>query len=645
MALLQVTGLTKYFGSERIFEDISFEIQAGEKLGLIGKNGCGKSTLIHILTGTEDYDQGEIGWAQNAMIGYLPQIVTFNEATTIYQELRIIFKDLDGLESRLNSLQEQMDQPGLSPADLDGLVHKHHELSEEFAAQGGYRIESMIQGVLRGLNFPPERWHEPVGVLSGGERTRLALARLLLHQHDILFLDEPTNYLDISAIEWLENYLAGYRGAVVLVSHDRYFLDKVVTGFLELSLGSIKRYHGDYSAYRSQKQANYENTLKAYEIQEKRLGKLEKWVREARATEKSKRQAHSIEKRLAKEVRIEKPFRDDHEIKFKFMPGLPGGKRVLELDSVSKKYGKKVILNQVNLLLESGSKIGLVGPNGMGKTTLLKIIMGLETPDAGEARLGYEIRPGYFSQLDEGTTEGTPFSQIMAMADLDNTQARSLLARFLFRGDDVFKAVADLSGGERRRLGLIKLMLSKANFLILDEPTNHLDLDSIEVLEQALAETDHTLLIVSHDRYFLKKVVQRYWALHDGTVYEFAAYEDYLGWKQQSQTFPDEARPKSKSATQIRRDHLKEMQRILRRKQRELKETEADIALQEQHRDQIYHLLNQPELYTDFQKSSELSNALAETEQSLTMLYQRWEALLEEVEAMEAGTNHDSLTK
>lgn len=639
MALLQVAGLTKYYGSDRIFEDLSFEIHAGEKIGLIGKNGCGKSTLIHILTGSEDYDRGEVGWAQNAAVGYLPQILTFNETTTIYQELRSIFKDLDDLEASLNTIQAQMNQPGMNPADLDELVHKHHQMSERFATEGGYRIEGTIQGVLRGLNFLPERWQEPVGVLSGGERTRLALARLLLTRHDILFLDEPTNYLDISAIEWLEDYLSGYQGAVLLVSHDRYFLDKVVTGFLEMSAGVIKRYHGDYSAYRRQKQADYENTLKTFEAQEKRLGKLEKWVREARSTEKSKRQAHSIEKRLAKEVRIEKPLRDAQTIKFQFKTAMPGGKKVLELEGLSKKYGQKVILDQIDLQLESGVKIGLIGPNGVGKTTLLKIILGFEAPDAGEVRLGYEIRPGYFSQLDEEWVEGTPFSQIMAAADLDNTQARTLLARFLFRGDDVFKSVADLSGGERRRLGLIKLLLSKANFLILDEPTNHLDLDSIEVMEQALEETDHTLLIVSHDRYFLKSVVQCYWALLDGRIHEFDNYDAYLDWKLQRQSALGENSSKAKSATQIRRDQIKEYQRNLRRKQRELTETEGDIATAEQRRDELYQLSNQPELYTDFQKSSELSKALAETEQALTMLYQRWELLLEELEGLEAGAD------
>lgn len=638
MALLQVVGLSKYFGSDKLFEDISFEIHAGEKIGLIGRNGCGKSTLINILTGNEDYDRGEIGWAQNTSIGYLPQILVFDEDVTVYQELRSIFKDLDELQNKLTDLQHQMEDTSLNSEQLEALVQHYHDLSEQFENDGGYQVEGRIQGVLRGLGFPKERWDEPITVLSGGERTRLALARLLLRRHDLLFLDEPTNYLDITAVEWLEDFLTGYKGAVLVVSHDRYFLDKVVQGFLEMEFGKIKRYKGNYSAYRQQKALDYENAVKAYEKQEKELNRLEKFVRESRATEKSKRKAHSIEKRIAREVRIEKPLANTKSLKLEFADVPAGSRNVLELDGISKRYGSKVILDKVGFKLESGQKVGLIGPNGVGKTTLLKIILGIEMPDEGQLRLGYEIRPGYFSQLDEAESEGTPFSQIMDAADLDNTTARTILGRFLFRGDDVFKPVSDLSGGERRRLGLIKLMLSKANFLILDEPTNHLDLDSIEVIEAALAKTHHTILVVSHDRYFLKNVVDRYLALFNGKLYSFDSYEAYLSWKMVESDRPspmNETKPKNDA--QLRRENTKELQRQVRRKQRELQEVEAAIEQNEHHRAELYEMLNNPELHTDFQKSAAVAEEFTQVESTLKTLYDRWEVLQEELQGFEAS--------
>lgn len=634
MALLQVKGLTKYYGSDRVFEDLSFEIQPGEKLGLIGRNGCGKTTLIHILTGTEDYDRGEIHWAQNHTFGYLPQILDFNENVTVYQELRSIFSDLDRLQDQLNDLQRQMDQVGISESRLRELVEQHHALTEKSAAAGGYQVEGRIQGVLRGLGFPQERWHDSVAVLSGGERTRLGLARLLLKTYDLLFLDEPTNYLDIEAVEWLEEFLATYRGAVLLVSHDRYFLDKVVQGFLEMEFGRIKRYRGNYSEYRAQKEAEYQSMLRAYEKQEKEISRLEKFVRESRATEKSKRKAHSIEKRLLHMDRVEKPLKDDKTLRFKFESGPSGSRNVLECIRLSKRFGDKVILNQAHLKVEAGEKIGLIGPNGVGKTTLLKMIMGLEMPDSGEIRLGYEIRPGYFSQLDNDMMEGTPFSQIMAAADLTNTEARTILGRFLFSGDNVFKNVADLSGGERRRLGLIKLMLSGANFLILDEPTNHLDLASIEVVERALAETDNTVLVVSHDRYFLQKVVDRYVALVDGQLLPFADYEAYVAWKKSRAEMKDESSEKPKTQTQIYRENTKEFQRQLRRKQRELADTESEIEKTERRRAELYQLLNDPAVHNDYQQSAALSAEFAEVEARLETLYHQWEILQEELAAM-----------
>lgn len=634
MALLQVKGLTKYFGSDELFSDLDFEIHSGEKLGLIGKNGCGKTTLINILTGTEDYDGGEIGWAQHTAFGYLPQILVFDEQTTVYLELRSIFKDLDDLQLRLNQVQEQMNQSGLSDGQLEELVNLHHQLLDEFETGGGYQVEGRIQGVLRGLGFPKERWNDSVSVLSGGERTRLALARMLLKRHDLLFLDEPTNYLDIEAVEWLEKFLISYQGAVLLVSHDRYFLDRVAEGFLEMEFGSLKRYRGNYSSYRQQKVLEYQAAIKAFEKQDKEIQRLEKFVRESRATEKSKRKAHSIEKRIDKIERINKPQLDKNSFKFDFKSVSSSSRQVLEVSGLSKRFGSKVLLDQAELQIEAGEKIGLIGPNGAGKTTLLNIILGYESSDSGLVRLGYEVHPGYFSQLDEAEAAGTPFDQVMAGTNLDNTQVRTILGRFLFRGDDAFKSVRDLSGGERRRLGLLKLMLSNANFLVLDEPTNHLDLESIEVIEQALQNTEHTVLMVSHDRYFLKQVVSRYLALIDGKLRSFQNYDDYLQWKEQHELIED-AEVKTKTQAQIHRENTKEAQRQLRRIERELAKVEAEIDAAEKLQTELGELLNDSSINTDYQKSAVLGAELEEVETKLQTLYEHWEELQENLIAFE----------
>lgn len=636
MALVQVNHLTKLFGSNAILTDLSLEINPGEKWGLIGKNGCGKTTLINILTGITDYDQGEIHWVQNCRIGYLQQEPVF-QSDSLYQELRLVFRELDALAERLGELQAKLNEPGINPQLLDTLIAEFTHSNEQFEQQGGYQVEGRIQGVLRGLGFPRERWNDSPDRLSGGERTRLAMARILLTSNDLLFLDEPTNYLDIAAIEWLERYLAEYRGAVLVISHDRYFLNQVVNGFFEIEAGQATRFRGNYTAYRQAKAERYEANLKAYLKQAKRLTKLEKFVREARATEKSKRQAHSIEKRLEKETRLDRPLQADQKVKMEFKSVASSGQRVLEAENITKSFGAKPLLNGISFKLSAGDKVGLIGPNGVGKTTLLKILMELEPPDRGLVRLGYEVFPGYFSQLSsiEDLT-GTPFSQIMEMADLDNTAARTLLGRFLFSGDDVFKPMTALSGGERRRLGLLKLMLSPANFLIMDEPTNHLDLQSIEVIEAALLDYDGTLLVVSHDRYFLNKVANRYLALINGQIYEFGSYQEYLNSQSQLLTSQvSQAQAKPKNQAQLQRELAKEMQRRLRKKQKDLVEAEAEIERVEKRRNAILERLNDPEIHSDYQKSWEYSNELTKLDGNLETLYEKWETLHEALSDLE----------
>ncbi len=634
MPLIQLNNLNKFYGATPILRDIDLTIQPGEKWGLVGRNGCGKTTLMKILTGEEDYDSGEFHLAQNCRIGYLKQEPDFGVDITIYEELRNIFRDLDELQLEINNLQQQMLASGLSQAGLAALIEDHHILTEKFEQLGGYQIEGRIQGVLRGLGFPKERWEDPVRVLSGGERTRVSLAKILLTTPDILFLDEPTNYLDISAIEWLEEFLADFSGAVLLISHDRYFLDHVVKGIFEIEFCKIKRYRGSYTFYREQKGLQLQADMKAFEQQEKEFVRLDKFIRESRATEKSKRKAHSIEKRLSKIERIEKPLVNDKSLKMNFQESVASSRRVLELENVSKSYNGKSLFRGVNLTIEAGEKVGLIGPNGAGKTTLLRIIQNQEAPDDGRVRIGYEVYPSFFSQLTTGEDlSGTPFSQIMEAADLDNTEARTILGRFLFSGDDVFKSMTELSGGERRRLGLIKLMLSKANFLILDEPSNHLDLDSIEVMEEALASYSGTVLIVSHDRSFLNAVVDRYVALVNNTLEFFQTYQDYVEFNQKLSQAGAKDCQKPKSSASMQREQNKEAQRDLKRKQRNLNQIETEIESLEGRKKELLSLLNNFEVQTDYIKSMEYGQELTDVETKLAGLYEQWEQLQEELTA------------
>jgi len=637
MALLQADNLVKYYGAVPILQGVTLEINSGEKWGLIGRNGCGKTTLINILTGLEDYDSGEIAVARHVTRGYLPQHPEFKNGT-VYQELRSLFTELDQIQGKITEIQERMADPALEMAALNSLIGEFHSLNEEFEQMGGYQLEGRIQGVLRGLGFAGERWADPPTCLSGGERTRLALARLLLMDYDLLFLDEPTNYLDVAAIEWLENFLSDFKGAVLLVSHDRHFLDKVVRGFWEIEFGKIARFKGNYAAYRLQKQALYREKSQAFERRQKIVEKQTKFIREARATEKSKRQADSIAKRLAKMERIAKPLLDEKRIKLEFTAGQASSRQVLEVSGIRKKYGDQQILNGTGFKLEAGEKVGLIGPNGAGKTTLLRIVLGLEQPDAGAVRLGYEVCPGYFSQLEtEAELIGTPFDQIMAAADLSNTEARTILGRFLFSGEAVFKEAGDLSGGERRRLRLLRLMLSKANFLIIDEPTNHLDLDSIEVVEEALADFDGALLAVSHDRCFLEHVVHRYLALVDGNLYPFSDFQEYLSWNSQREAKKEEA-DKPKSEARLRRESNKETQRRLRRGQRELETLEAEIELIEDNRTRLLQELNDSAINADYLKCGALNTRLIGLEETLKKYYQRWELLQNKLNEFEGNS-------
>jgi ATP-binding cassette subfamily F protein 3 len=626
MALLQVRDLDKFYGADPVLREVDFAIHTGEKWGLVGRNGCGKTTLLKILAGELDYDQGTIHWARNCRIGYLRQDPQFHEELSIYQELRALFGELDRLHDRLNEVQSQMDKGRDNPVELQRLIEEHHNLQEEYERRGGYQIEGRIQGVLRGLGIARERWDDSASRFSGGERTRLALAQLLLAENDLLLLDEPTNYLDIAAVEWLERYLAEYRGALLVISHDRFFLDRVANHILEIETHRVRRYRGNYSNYRSQKGRDGDTALKAYEIQQREIARQEKFIREAAA--EIKRRAHSLEKRLERTERLERPVTAEKHIKMRFPMHHPSARLVMEVEDLSKRYGAQTIFDKVSFRLEAGEKVALIGANGAGKTTLLRLILGLETPERGRIRLGYEVYPDYFAQIDLAENfDGTPFSQVQTVADLDNTETRTLLGRFLFRGDEAFKAVADLSGGERRRLGLLKLVLSGANLLILDEPTNHLDLQAIEVLEEALLEYPGTIFFVSHDRYFLNRVASRFLTLDGTKILPFPDYQAYFDWRARERETGGAEGIRPKSEAQAHREAGKESQRTSRRRQKEIAALEAEIATAEVRRDELEFMVNDPAIHADYKKCDEVARELEETGRRLEEYYRRWEAL------------------
>jgi ATP-binding cassette subfamily F protein 3 len=427
-------------------------------------------------------------------------------------------------------------------------------------------------------------------------------------------------------VEWLERYLAEYRGALLVISHDRFFLDRVVKHILEIEAHRVRRYRGNYSNYRSQKGRDGDAALKAYEIQQREIARQEKFIREAAA--EIKRRAHSLEKRLERTERLERPVAAEKRIKMRFPMHHPSARLAMEVEDLSKRYGTQMIFDKVSFRLEAGEKVALIGANGAGKTTLLRLILGLEAPERGRIRLGYEVYPGYFAQIDLAENlDGTPFSQVQTVADLDNTETRTLLGRFLFRGDEAFKAVADLSGGERRRLGLLKLMLSGANLLILDEPTNHLDLQAIEVLEEALLEYPGTIFFVSHDRYFLNRVASRFLTLDGTKLLPFPDYQAYFDWRARERETGGAEGTRPKSEAQAHREASKENQRTSRRRQKEITALEAEIATAEARRDELEFMVNDPAIHADYKKCDEVARELEETGRRLEGFYRSWEAL------------------
>lgn len=647
--ILTCSHITKSFGMNEILKDVSFHIEEREKAAVVGINGAGKSTLLKIIMGQLSPDAGETFFSRGASVGYLAQHDAVSGENTIYQELLSTRRDVLLLEERIRRTEQDMKH--LTGGALEESLELYNRLNVEFEQKNGYALESEITGILKGLGFSADEFQKPVNTLSGGQKTRVALGKLLLMRPDIILLDEPTNHLDMASIAWLETYLQNYPGAVVIVAHDRYFLNKVVTKIIELDNGHASVFSGNYNAYAEKRAMLREAQLKAYLNQQQEIRRQEEVIRKLRSfnREKSIRRAESREKSLDKIERLEKPSEQASEMRIRLEPPVESGNDVLRVEDLSKSFGSLHLFSGLNFEIRRGEKVAVIGDNGAGKTTLLKIINQAEQPDAGRFTLGSRVQIGYYDQEHNVLhMEKTLFEELSdAYPTLTNTQIRNVLASFLFTGDDVFKRICDLSGGERGRVSLAKLMLSDANFLILDEPTNHLDITSKEILENAVRNYTGTVLYVSHDRYFINETCTRILELTGNTLVNYIGNYDYYLEKKEELTkiyapnadmhrasglFGSAAANASRPASgDGKREWLqkKEEQQRLRKRQNELKRTEEQIQALETRDAEIDALLSSPEVYRSVSRCIELNKEKTEIAQQLETLYEAWEELAE----------------
>lgn len=632
--VLSCQNISKAYGADEILNQINFHIEAKEKLAIVGINGAGKSTLLKIIMGEEEADEGQVIIGKDITVGYLAQHQDSYYDKTIYEELLSVKQDVINLQNQIRELENNM--KNLSGKELEEALDHYTKMNHTFEQQDGYVFESMITGILKGLGFSEDDFHRPVSELSGGQKTRVSLGRLLLSRPDIILLDEPTNHLDLNNIRWLEGYLGNYDGAVIIVSHDRYFLDKIVTKVVEIENTKATIYHGNYSYYaqkredvRLSKYRAYMNQQAEIKHQEEVITKLKQFNRE-----KSIKRAESREKMLNRIERIEKPQEINDEMRLTLTPAVESGNDVLFVDGLSKSFGNHVIFENVHMDIKRGERVALIGNNGTGKTTILKIINQLLPKDSGTITLGAQVHIGYYDQEHQVLhADKTIFDELQdAYPTMTNTKVRNLLAAFLFTGDDVFKQIKDLSGGERGRVSLAKLMLSNANFLILDEPTNHLDIVSKEILENALKHYTGTLLYVSHDRYFINQTATRILDLTKNGIKSYIGNYDYYVEQQLVSTAQSEEKSTAvKNETEAKKDWklAKEEQAKERKKQNDLKKCENRIEELETLITSLDEQMSDAAIVTNVEKLTALSKEQEQAREELDLLYEQWELLSE----------------
>lgn len=638
MISISCTDISKYYGIDLILKDISFTISAGEKVGLIGKNGAGKTTLFNILAGELSYDSGHIFYGKDISVGYLKQHHALESEMTLFDYCYQVFDEITALELKIRELEHEIAAVSMEHKEIPtGLSEAYQEATERFESQNGYAVRSQVQGVLKGLGFSDNEFNRRVNSLSGGQKSRLNIARLLLTKPDVLFLDEPTNHLDINAIIWLEGYLKNYAGTIILVTHDRYFLDQVVTKIIEIENHGVLEYTGSYSQFMTFKRQRIESMEREYEKQQKEIDRQEEIIRrfKGHGTEKLAKRARSREKALEKVDIMDKPVVDTRRAKIKFTSKQKSGYEVLHVNNLSKSFDETPIFEHVDISVYTDDIIGLIGPNGVGKSTIFKILTEQLPATTGTIKLGHNVILGYYDQDQSNlTASNTLFDEISDEVPLfNNTEIRTLLGSFLFNGEDVFKEVSSLSGGEKGRLSLLKLMLSKANFLLLDEPTNHLDIPSKEALEEAIEAFEGTILLVSHDRYFLNKVCSKIIYLAPTGTTEFLGNYDYYLEKtaqKESALSAQEDKTTAKTKTQIKEERRKEKERKAKekREKQEFERIETDIHNIEQEITKLEEDMCDEALYNDHEKVKEITSQLEHLKIQLETLYEKWESFL-----------------
>ena len=645
--ILACHNINKSFGDHVIVRQGSFHIEEREKAALVGVNGAGKSTILKMIIGEELPDGGDITLARGKTLGYLAQHQDLLPGGTIYEELKSAREDIFEMERRIRAIELEL--KSLTDRELEERLETYNRLQSEFDARNGYACESEIVGVLKGLGFSEEDFSKKTDTLSGGQKTRVALGRLLLTTPDILLLDEPTNHLDLNSIAWLETYLINYPGAVFIVSHDRYFLNRVVTKVVEIENGEIRMYSGDYKAYSEKKQQLRDARLKEYFNQQREIRHQQAVIEKLRSfnREKSIRRAESREKMLEKITPVEKPADAAPEMHFSLEPSCVSGNDVLTVEHLSKQFDGQPLFTDVSFEIRRGEHVAIIGDNGTGKTTLLKILNQVVPADSGTFTLGAKVKIGYYDQEHHVLHDDkTIFDEISdAYPSLNNTQIRNTLAAFQFTGDEVFQEIRSLSGGEKGRVSLAKLMLSEANFLILDEPTNHLDIASKEILEEALNNYSGTLLYVSHDRYFINSTASRILELVNRTFVNYIGNYDYYMDKKEELTRVCSSAPAAGAAassspassdtgakdpgSRLSWQEQKEQQARERKRKNDLKKTEEEISRLEERNAQIDHEMTLEEVYSNSVRCQELASEHAENEEKLAELYELWEMLAE----------------
>ncbi|AIQ11599.1 ABC-F family ATP-binding cassette domain-containing protein [Paenibacillus durus] len=649
--LLQATGITKLYGIQPVLEGINLQVNERERVGLVGVNGAGKSTLLKILAGELSHDGGHIHKSKETTVGYLAQNSGLQSERTIHEEMLSVFASLIEAEAELRQLEQQIADPAAAEDEkrYGELLERYSLRSDWFKDRGGYEMNTRIRSVLHGMgfgDFPPDT---PIATLSGGQKTRLALARILLQAPDLLMLDEPTNHLDIETLTWLEDYLRGYSGGILVVSHDRYFLDRLVTTIVEIERHQSHRYTGNYSRYVDLKAAEFESRLKQYEKQQGEIAKMEEFVQRNIVRASTTKRAQSRRKALEKMDRIDRPLGELKKANFSFEPDFHSGREVLQVREVAVAFGEGApLFKNASFELRRGDTAALIGPNGIGKSTLLQCLTGTREPSAGSVNWGTKVKIGYYDQEQTRLNpQNTVLEELWSEYPmLEEARIRTILGNFLFSGEDVQKKISALSGGEKARVSLSKLMLRGANMLILDEPTNHLDLVSREVLESALIDFEGTLLFISHDRYFLNKMAERVLELHpDGIDQYLGNYDDYIAKKGELEDLASEAAggtpasppasldrelsaPEKGGASSYEAD--KQAKREERSRQRRLAELEDAIAGLEEEIAVIETEMTKPEVYQDYMVLQEHERDLNEKKQALAGFFSEWEVLADE---------------